>query len=119
MDCRDLNVSDKSLFVFADWKWCGEIEWQVNRVLRTLAVEESWVWARPEGERSVPIGLFDFGEWIEQRGYRLLHVDTGGDDVLAIPVLQEDVAALHRLASRAGMPILTDEEAKVLYGLDD
>lgn len=119
MECLGMEASGRHLAFSADIKWWGEVQWMANQVLEAYGVQATWSWSRRNEDRSVPTGLFDFGEWIEQHGYQLLHVDTGDDSVFAIPVKINDAALIRRLASEAGLPILTLEEARRQYGLED
>lgn len=98
-----------TLTIWVDWKASDEIEWQANTLLDTLGIAARWEWTRAPNEHTVPIGLLDFGDWLRPHGYHLMHVETGGDDYFAFPILAAllDEALAH--AARAGLKVEQDD----------
>ncbi|WP_439889799.1 DUF6630 family protein [Ralstonia sp. 25C] len=115
---RDLgDGTPGTLTVWVDWKASDEIEWQVEKLLDTLGIDARWEWAVAEPERTVALGLLDFGAWLRPHGYELLHVDTGGDDYFALPIRTDllDDALAH--AQRAGLKAEQADDFRVSQGL--
>ncbi|VWB21521.1 hypothetical protein BPS26883_00870 [Burkholderia pseudomultivorans] len=102
-----IDTSDWCLCISVDWRASYDIEWQANQMLDTLGVAERWTW-RADGD--VPAGLSVLGRWLHDKGYVLLHLDTGSDEYTAFAVRHEDLDRVLALAKAAGADISTDIE---------
>ncbi|WP_104013453.1 DUF6630 family protein [Burkholderia anthinoferrum] len=97
-----LDPSNWCLCISVDWRASDQIEWQANQMLDTLGIAERWTW---DGEGDVPAGLLVLGAWLADKGYALLHLDTGHDAYTAFAVSQDDLAEALALAHAAGAEI--------------
>ncbi|MBN3761132.1 hypothetical protein [Burkholderia sp. Ac-20365] len=104
---ESVDSSEWSLSISVDWRASDEIEWQANRLLDTLGIEDRW--RGPDGDRTVPGVLLNFGAWLDQRGYALLHLDTGSDDYIAFVIRRDDVDEALRLSTTAGAVVETGD----------
>ncbi|RQR54018.1 hypothetical protein DIE19_26255 [Burkholderia sp. Bp9126] len=102
-----IDPSDWCLCISVDWRASDEIEWQANRLLHTLGIVDRWIC--PGGELTVPGGFLDFGAWLAQKGYALLHLDTGSDEYVAFAIRWDDLDAALRLATTAGAVVETGD----------
>lgn len=107
-------LGDANVAVCADWKDDDSVAAGIDCVNRTL---ELGVFEEPPGP---PAGfnrcreLFRAWEaWLAARDYRLVAIDTGGDDFAAIAVRTTDFDELRRLAEALSIPLA--EPARV-YG---
>ena len=108
-------LGDADLAVCADWKDDDSVAAGIDSVSRTLGLG---VFEAPPGP---PAGfnrcreLFRAWEaWLAARGYRLVAIDTGGDDFVAIAVRTTDFDELRQLSEALSIPLA--EPARV-YGL--
>lgn len=92
------------LCIALDWKDSGEISWQVEAVARTLHLSKRFDWKAKENQSSeVATGLSAAGHYFDHLGYRLLNVQTGGDDYLCVPVLADQAESAIQLLSQMGV----------------
>ena len=100
-----------------DWKAYDEVAWQVQAIARTLGLDDLFssqevslldlqfdhpeLLTTPPSDTPTMDVLGEASEWLQERGYELLYLDTGGDEYLAFPVrldlLARAQAALERL----------------------
>lgn len=114
----NLEVEDM-LSIYVDWKGDAEVEWQANRIFETLELPDRWQW-RPAREHASPRAAFQaLEDWLAPRGYRVWHVMTDGDDVLAFPVLLEHADLARQLADKAGFGVFALQDADPYYGPAD
>ncbi|MFC5430685.1 hypothetical protein ACFPTO_18040 [Paraburkholderia denitrificans] len=99
--------SDWCLCISVDWRASDEIEWQANRLLHTLGIADRWTC--PGGDLTVPDALLSFGAWLAQKGYTLLHLDTGSDGYIAFAIRRDDLDEALSLATTAGAVVETDD----------
>ena len=114
----ELDQKDHILSIYVDWKSYDEIEWQANRILRNLGIEDHWSWDPEVSGKSVPAGLFNLDDWLKQHGFCLLHINTYGDDANAFPIEIESTSEVISLAKRAGIVTYSSEGIRPIYGVD-
>lgn len=107
---------DFALSLYLDWDGCDEIEWQINKVLETLELDDRWRWEPDVTGRSMPAAFTALEHWLAARGYHVWHVKTEGDDALLFPVERKDVELAKRTAEAFGMRLFTLAESKPHYG---
>lgn len=108
---------DFALSIYLDWNGGDEVEWQVNRVLETLEVDERWRLELNPANRSMPAIFKSLEDWLAVRDYHVWHVKTDGDDALLFPIQRKDMALAARLAGEFEMRLFTLAESKPYYGV--
>ncbi|WP_051481752.1 DUF6630 family protein [Paraburkholderia nodosa] len=106
-ETETIDPSDWCLCISVDWRASDEIEWQANRLLHTLGIADRWTC--PSGNLTVPDALLAFGAWLAQKGYTLLHLDTGSDGYIAFVIRRDDLDEALRLATTAGAVVETGD----------
>ena len=105
-----------TLSIYLDWNDSSEVDWIVNRILETLEIPDRWHWGADGGDGSIPAAFRALEEWLSLRGYQMRHVNTGGDNALAVPVELKDAILAERLARDAGMDLFTLKDSEPYYG---
>ncbi len=101
------------LAIFVDWKAWGEIEWQANRVLRSLGSQAMWSGPRSNEDTSAPRVFVELADWLGPRGLQLVFLDTGADEYLAFAVSDPDKDAAFALAAEADLAPMTLDQFRV------
>ena len=107
-------LGDADLAVCADWKDDDSVAAGIDSVSRTLGLG---VFEPPPGP---PAGFnrcqalfIAWQPWLAARGYRLVAIDTGGDDFAAIAVRTSDFDELQRHSAALSIPLA---EPPKVYG---
>lgn len=105
---EDVDLSTWWLCIAGDWKAVEEIDWQANKMLRALGVQETWCshyLERPAPLATADAILLDLDSWLSSLGFRLLFVDTGRDDYFSLPVAQSSLNEALKLAADAKLEL--------------
>lgn len=105
-----------ALSLYLDWGGSDGVEWQINRVLETLEVDERWRWDPDAVDRSMPATFKSLEDWLALHGYHMWHVKTEGDDALLFPIERKNVELAARLAGEFGLQLFTLAESEPYYG---
>jgi len=107
-------LGDADLAVCADWKDDNSVAAGIDNVSQTLGLGAFEPPPGPSaGFKRCQALFIAWQPWLAARGYRLVAIDTGGDDFVAITVRTGDIDELRRHAEALSIPLA--EPAKV-YG---
>jgi len=99
-------LGDADVAVCADWKDDDSVAAGIDGVNRTLGLGVFEAPTEPPAGFNRCRELFRAWEtWLAARGYRLVAIDTGGDDFAAIAVRTTDFDELRRLAEALSIPL--------------
>lgn len=99
----------KWFLIDLDWNATEEINWQVNECLGAWGVPDRWETICEDEFATVPEALRALSEWLTERDFSLLHLETGGDCYASLIVKTSDLTAIRELATAADL-ILYDED---------
>lgn len=113
---EDGQEHGKWILVLLDWKATEEITWQVNECLAALGAQDRWNHICEEEFKTVPEALQALSEWLSQRNYDLLHVETSGDCYCSFILKTTAVARAKELANAADLTLYDQNEFVAING---
>lgn len=96
--------------IFLDWKSTDEISWQVNECLSAFGVNDRWQRDCESEFTTVPQALQALSEWLVEKGYALLHLETESDSYCCFILKMQDATTAADLAVMANLTLYNQFE---------
>lgn len=98
------------VFIQIDWKAVDEIAWQASEILSLYGVGEKWTYANDSQYSDAPKALKNISEWLKNRGFSLVHLETEGDWYCSFIVKSTDLSTVKENAKTAELKIYDHDE---------
>jgi hypothetical protein len=93
------------VFIQIDCGGDDEIAWQASEILSLYGIEEKWTYVGSPQYSDALKGFGNLSEWLHNRGFSLVHIDTGGDWYCCFIVKISDMATVRDLARAAELKV--------------
>ena len=98
------------MFIQIDWKACDEIAWQVTEIISLYGIEDEWTLTNSTQYSDALKALKNLSEWLQNKGFTLIHLETGGDWYCSFIIKASNLAAVKELAKAAELKIYDQDE---------